>query len=366
MKTAPFPKHETERLKKLYAYQVLDTPAEADFDDLIKLASEICGVPIALITLVDTGRQWFKARIGLSLLETTRDIAFCSHTILEDKLLEIQDTLADERFYDNPLVTGYPNIRFYAGVPLETPEGYKLGSLCVVDNQPRQLNDFQKSALTVLAKQVINQLEIRSKNQELKKLLEKITQYNTHLLQLGTHQSRMLSIVSHDLRNPINGLKGLLELFEQQSISPEETAALARMLEASLTTVEGLFNNLIAWATKDLEPNNGLLKPLELNKLAQSVIQLFDNDAARKDNLLVNETADVQVMADEDMLRFVLRNLVTNANKFTHQGTIRLMSQEKDNMVEISVADTGTGIEPEQLENLFDWEKRETQARHLR
>jgi GAF domain-containing protein len=164
---APLPKNEIKRLKVLWQYDVLDTVPEEVFDDLTDLASEICEAPMALISLVDEDRQWFKSKVGISLKETTRDISFCAHALRDGDLLIVSDARKDPRFKDNPLVTGPQKIRFYAGAPLTSPDGHVLGTLCVLDKQPRKLRPEQRQALRVLAHHVVSQLELRRHTREL-------------------------------------------------------------------------------------------------------------------------------------------------------------------------------------------------------
>jgi GAF domain-containing protein len=158
---APLPKNEDERLRALYEYEILDTEAEAAFDNLTRLAVYICKTPIALITLLDSDRQWFKSKIELSESETSRDISFCAHAILQPGPMVVPDALQDERFKDNPLVMSEPKIRFYAGAPLTNDKGFKLGTLCVIDQEPREISVGQTAALKVLSHQAMILLEWR-------------------------------------------------------------------------------------------------------------------------------------------------------------------------------------------------------------
>lgn len=166
MKSALPLRDETERLAALRLYDVLDTPPEEPFDDLTELAAHICAAPIALISLIDEERQWFKSRVGLSAKETARDIAFCAHAIHQPDLFIVEDAARDDRFCDNPLVTEEPHIRFYAGAPLISPEGHALGTLCVIDREPRSLAPDHQRALRVLSRHVMTQLELRRRNKE--------------------------------------------------------------------------------------------------------------------------------------------------------------------------------------------------------
>ena len=171
---APIPKDEPLRLAALRRYQVMDTVAEQAFDEIVSLATHIFKTPIALISLVDEERQWFKSKAGLSAQQTPRDLAFCAYTMQQREVLAVEDATKDFRFADNVLVTGDPNIRFYAGAPLVTPDGFGLGSLCVIDRETRKLDDGQKAALQSLAKTVMTTLELRRVSRQLMDEVERV------------------------------------------------------------------------------------------------------------------------------------------------------------------------------------------------
>ncbi len=175
MKSAPIPSNEIERLAALSEAAILDTPPETAFDDLTKLAARICGVPIALVSLVDAQRQWFKSKVGLDASETSRDLAFCAHALLEENVFVVPDALKDERFFDNPLVAGAPNVRFYAGAQLTSQEGLNVGTLCVIDHEPRQLSEEQVETLRGLARQAAAQIDLRRINNRLKRINQALT-----------------------------------------------------------------------------------------------------------------------------------------------------------------------------------------------
>ena len=185
------PANESQRLLDLRSYEILDTPPDDAFDAIARLASQICDTPIALISLLDEERQWFKARIGLDVAETSRDVAFCGHAIMQDQLMVVGDALTDERFATNPLVLGDPNIRFYAGMPLVTPSGTALGTLCVIDRKPRSLSDDQRMALRLLAGQVVTQLELHRMSLQLRQELD----YKAALDRIVRSQKELLSEV---------------------------------------------------------------------------------------------------------------------------------------------------------------------------
>ena len=171
---APIPDNETERLAALREYHILDTAAEQAYDDITALAAYVCEVPIALISLVDESRQWFKSKVGLNQQETPRDVAFCAHAILQSEPLIVRDALKDARFADSALVTSAPHIRFYAGFPLSTPEGFALGTLCAIDRKPRQITPGQKTAMQALSRQVMALLELRRVSARMADALQKV------------------------------------------------------------------------------------------------------------------------------------------------------------------------------------------------
>jgi GAF domain-containing protein len=171
MTSYPVPANEVDRLRALRSYKILDTKPEKLFDELTQLAALICGVPISLISLLDTDRQWFKSRFGLDVKETPRAQAFCTHAIMQPEMFVVPDAAKDERFAQNPLVTGDLHIRFYAGAPLATRDGHLLGTLCVIDHQPHTLTDAQTKALEILSRLVVANFELRRDLQELKDAL---------------------------------------------------------------------------------------------------------------------------------------------------------------------------------------------------
>ena len=197
MKVAPLPYNEQDRIAELKKYDILDTEPETAFDSMVHLASYICHTPIAAISLVDERRQWFKAITGLDAKETSRDVAFCAHTILQKEMMVVYDAMEDERFYDNPLVTSSPNIRFYVGVPLITSRGYHLGTLCVIDREPRTLTNEQLNSLTVLTNNVMAHLELRLSHKQIRQYVEDL-QLAATIFEFG-NESMLVTDVNNNI-----------------------------------------------------------------------------------------------------------------------------------------------------------------------
>jgi signal transduction histidine kinase len=351
---------EHERIQALLAYDIMDTPSEADYDEIVKLASWICGKPISLISLLDSNRQWFKARVGLNVSDTPIEYAFCAHAINGDDVMVVNDATKDDRFKDNPLVTSDPDIRFYAGMPLITPSGTKLGTLCVIDNKPGDLSAEQIDALRVLAKQVINNLETRKKVRELKEALNDLEVQRKRMATLDRFKSRLLSIVGHDVRNPLATLNSIIELASEDGIPPDELQELRHLMRKQINAGIELLNNLVDWGIQnhDGTPHR---KEFELTGLLQDVLAGASVMADQKGLQLVLDTLKpIQMNGDMRMLQFVIRNLVQNAIKYTEDGTIRVGYIDRPSSVDIYVHDTGAGMTPEQVLHLFDWSNRKS------
>ncbi len=235
---------QAERLSALRSYDIIDTPRESDFDDIAELASQICDAPISLVTFVEEDRQWFKAAVGAGdLTETTTEVAICSHAILQNDVFVIGNMATDPRTANNPLVTGQPNVRFYAGAVLKTDEGLPLGTICVLDTKPRDLSEKQKFALEVLAKQVMTQLELR-KTLRFEKAARIVAEEKTGALNKTVNvQNILMSEIDHRVKNSLQMVTSLLRIQGARAESDETIAAL-KVAEQRVQAISAVHSEL--------------------------------------------------------------------------------------------------------------------------
>jgi signal transduction histidine kinase/ActR/RegA family two-component response regulator len=349
MKVAPLPIDEKERLDTLKQYDILDTLPEMDFDDFTLLASHICEAPIALISLVDESRQWFKSKVGLDAMETPRDVAFCSHAILNDKVFVVKDSLKDERFKDNPLATGAPNVRFYAGAPLITPSGHKIGTLCVIDSVPRDLKLKQIDALARLSRQVVNQLELRLINKE--------------ALKTSELKSSFLATMSHEIRTPLNGIIGFSHLLGEEKLSKKALSYVQNISSCSESLLT-IINDILD--ISKIEAGKLLIEkiPFNLKTIIEKSFLIFKTDIEKKQldtNFLIHENVPEVILGDPLRMRQIFLNLIGNAVKFTSNGgsidiIVERGIERGNNQIELiyTVKDSGVGISQDDQKRLFE------------
>jgi len=335
----PIPKNEQQRLQDLFETELLDTPKESEFDDIVKLASQICNMPISLITLVDSNRQWFKAKVGIDDDETSREESFCAHAILDDGLFEVEDALTDERFFDNPMVLENPNVRYYAGFPLITKTGSNIGTLCVVDVVPRKLTQEQIFALKVLSENVIKIAELRQKNKHLNHMAE-------------THK-KMTSILAHDVRSPMVSIKGIIDYKKAGLFGEEEAEEMMDIALEQLSNTLQMVDDVVDWGQSQLKYYEVQKEIVNLREVVNTIFGYEALKARIKNNELLNHVDDIQLLTDKNAITFIIRNLVSNANKFTENGEVRISAAKRPNHIDIYIEDTGAGMADEISSKLF-------------
>lgn len=339
--------HESNRLSELFSYDILDTLPDSDYDGLTKIAAQICGVPIALISLVDENRQWFKSKHGIDVDETPRDLAFCAHAINDqENTLIVEDAREDKRFANNPLVVNDPNVIFYGGVPIVSDNGLPLGTLCVIDHKPNTLSDSQKESLKALSKQVMNLLKLRKRNSQLKQIVEQLKEKNSDLEQF-TYTA------SHDLKSPILNISNLAGMFLSE-YKNEMSSDGVKIIELILKTSERSYqflDRLLEYSTKidNLEETK---VDFELKDLENQIKQYYASDAG----LEINFSSDLKLIhINTVIVSLILTNLITNAEKYNDKPTsiVNIRISESNCYYHFEVVDNGPGIKEEYQNKIF-------------
>jgi signal transduction histidine kinase len=351
---APLPANEAARLAALRRLEILDTAPEQCFDDITFLASQICGTPISLITLIDGQRQWFKSCVGMPAAETPRDQAFCAHAILQpNEILVVPDALADPRFANNPLVTDDPGIRFYAGAPLLAPDGNALGTLCVIDRQERALTPQQLTALGALARQVNVLLNLRA-------LAHTLETERARAEAATQAKAAFLASMSHEIRTPMNGVLGAAHLLERSEL-PVRARELVGLISQSGTSLLSLIDDILDFSKLEAGKLRVLREPFVLEGTANQSLALLRPRAQAKGLQLEHDFSPQLTgrwLGDSQRVGQVLLNLLSNAIKFTAKGSVRLRVEPttvpEGAWVRFSVIDSSIGLNPAEQARLFE------------
>ena len=352
--------NEEQRLNKLNLLNILDTAPEKEFDDITLLAAQICQIPISTISFISSNQLFHKAQVGLDTNSIARATSFCTHLLLHNDVMEIPDALLDARFENNVWVKEPPYFRYYAGFPLKI-DGYTIGALCVLDKVARKLTSEQYFAMQVLSNQVVKLLELRLKNYEVEQRIQDSLRQQDHLQTLVLSQSKILGYVAHDVRNPLSSLRSIIDLNYLQVLSEDVVKNVMGLLKKQLDATLDTLTNVIEWGQAQLDRQVPHIRPVDLYKVVTRKLENFEVTTQSKGNTLQHNIEDgCQVIADEYMLRFILRNLLTNANKFTSNGTITISAIINTDIALIKVIDTGTGISNETFKKLFDPQNRAT------
>lgn len=351
MKVAPYPENEVERLERLRQYAILDTPPEDAFDRITRIVAKTIGVPIALVSLVDRDRQWFKSTYGLAAAESSRDIAFCSHAILNDELFVVEDASKDSRFLDNPFVTSDPSIRFYAGAPLQTPDGMNLGTLCAIDSQPRNLSPDHRQLLTDLARLVVDEMELRIAIKDAMKKVAKETK-------IRAIKDEFLSTVTHELRTPLTSIRATLGLLQGGVVGqlPDQASEMLSIAERNSVNLISLINDLLDLQKFESGKMSFDFRTFDPQELAQETCDNMAAYAAESNvHLSLDVSANPSIIGDPDRIQQALTNLISNAIKFSPaDGIVNAQVSSNNNSLCFSITDKGPGIPEDYQPHVFE------------
>lgn len=343
------PANEDQRIDSIRRLNIIDSLAEETYDSITRLASEICQTPIALITILDSEKNWFKSKLGTDINESEREFSFCGHAILEpEALFEIPNTLKDHRFKDNPLVLAEGGgIRFYAGVPIKDEEGLALGTLCVMDSKEHHLSESQKASLTALAKQVELLFEYRKKNQALEQLKNDLDENNRILREFA-------STVSHDLKMPLANMIITADILKAKYSSKmdEEGLNYLNYLKQSGLTLSDYINGLLDhYSSSKLNPETD--HEFFLNDLLEDIIDLLQIDENCEINLPDN---NLRLFGNSAALGQVFMNLISNSLKYNTEEriVIDIDCTENREFFNFIITDNGIGIPKEKQEHIFE------------
>jgi signal transduction histidine kinase len=348
---APLPADETDRLSALYALDVLDSAPERDFDDIVALAASVCGAPMSLVNLIDMDRQWSKARVGTDVTETSRDLSFCAHAILGKDLLVVPDARQDVRFADNPAVAAENGVRFYAGAPLITTDGFALGTLCVVDTQPRRLDVEQMQALRALARQVTSQLELR-------RYAVALADTTARLQELERRKDDLAALVGGELRAPLRLMDAYLEgLGHTGHHDPEMADLVGHACSAHVRGLRDLLDHLLRVADAGVGRDSLHMRQIDLTRLTQRAVEAVRPIAATKQIWILNQAGgpSLPIVADPVRLEQVLMHLLFAAVKYTPPGgRVRVGTEiESGPAVRLDDMDMPDGMRPDLFPHLY-------------
>jgi len=362
----PVPGNEEERLAALSSYDVLDTASEPSFEKITALAARLFEAPIALMTLMDRDREWFKAKIGIEMPELAREISFCTHALIENKPLVICDATKDERFRNNPLVTGKMSIRFYASVTLRTRAGLALGTLCVIDTVARErpaqhLLDSLEDLAFLLVEQLEYRLAVAAKSRAEERLQLHLSQVQQEADAALRAKNDFLARISHEIRTPMNLILGMNALLLQSSVDESQRQHLA-VSNRNVRRLLRLINGILDLAKVDAGELTFEAAPFDLNLLlnecAATISSAVELKGLRLEVLLDLNTWPYWI-GDAERLQQVLLNLISNSIKFTMRGKIEVrvcpeMGDDGEKGLRFEVSDTGCGVPPHKAEMIFE------------